>query len=222
MEVRILSGAPFLILARDDLMDADLREVVEAIVVGDASHVSRLLAQSSALARVSFEVGATRKTEKPYYFAEIGKYIYAGDTALHFAAAAYRSEIARKLIAAGASVHARNRFGDEPLHAAAVGGPGSTWNPVAQVATISCLIDAGANPNARTKNGITPLHRAVRTRCAAAVRVLLQRGADPAIKNKNGSTPMKLAVHNTGRGGTGLPEAKAQQQEILRLLRGES
>jgi hypothetical protein len=61
----------------------------------------------------------------------------------------------------------------------------------------------------------------VRTRCAAAVRVLLQRGADPAIKNKNGSTPMTLAVHNTGRGGTGQPEAKAQQQEILHLLQAE-
>jgi ankyrin repeat protein len=200
-------------------MDDDLRELVEAIVAGDSSHVSRLLAESSALARMSFAAGATRKTEKPYYFAEIGKYIYAGDTALHFAAAAYRCEIARKLLAAGASVHARNRFGDEALHAAAVGAPGSpTWNPVAQVATITCLIDAGADPNARTKAGVTPLHRAVRTRCAAAVRALLQRRADPAIKNKNGSTPMNLAVHNTGRGGTGLPEAKAQQQEILRLL----
>jgi hypothetical protein len=29
---------------------------------------------------------------------------------------------------------------------------------------------------------------------------------------------MLLAVENTGRGGTGSPEAKAQQQEIVRLL----
>jgi hypothetical protein len=29
---------------------------------------------------------------------------------------------------------------------------------------------------------------------------------------------MLLAIHNTGRGGTGLPEAKAQQQEIVTLL----
>jgi hypothetical protein len=29
---------------------------------------------------------------------------------------------------------------------------------------------------------------------------------------------MVLAVHNTGRGGTGSPEAKAQQQEIIRIL----
>jgi hypothetical protein len=57
--------------------------------------------------------------------------------------------------------------------------------------------------------------------CADAVKILLQRGADPSLKNKNGSTPMNLAVHNTGRGGSGLPEAKAQQQQILRLLQGQ-
>jgi len=200
-------------------MDDSLRKLVEAIVAGDGNHVSRLLAESCALARMSFKAGATRQAEKPYFFAEIGKYIYAGDTALHFAAAAYRSEIAQQLMAAGSSVRARNRFGDEPLHAAAVGSPGSPrWNPMAQVAIINCLIDAGADPNARTKAGVTPLHRAVRTRCAGAVRILLQRRADPAIQNKNGSTAMDLAIHNTGRGGTGSPEAKAQQQEIVRLL----
>jgi ankyrin repeat protein len=62
------------------------------------------------------------------------------------------------------------------------------------------------------------LHRAVRNRCAAAVRTLLEGGADPKRKNKNGSAPMLLATHNTGRGGTGSPEAKEQQMEIVRLL----
>src|SRR2546429_894769 len=56
----------------------------------------------------------------------------------------YKTEIVRKLITAGADVHARNRFGDQPLHAAAVGRPNScTWNPPAQAATIICLIEAG-------------------------------------------------------------------------------
>jgi len=43
------------------------------------------------------------------------------------------------------------------------------------------------------------LHRAVRTRCAAAVRFLLQAGADPTTRNKPGSTAFHLAVQNTGR-----------------------
>jgi hypothetical protein len=67
-------------------------------------------------------------------------------------------------------------------------------------------------------DGATPLHRAVRTRCAEAVRALLDHGANPAIRNKNGSTALNLALHTTGRGGSGSPEAKAQQQAILLLL----
>jgi hypothetical protein len=65
---------------------------------------------------------------------------------------------------------------------------------------------------------VTPLHRAVRTRCAAAVRALLDGGADPLRANGNGSTPLKLATQTTGRGGSGSPAAKAQQEQIVQLL----
>jgi len=50
------------------------------------------------------------------------------------------------------------------------------------------------------------------------VKVLLDSGADARRKNKSGSTPMQLATQNTGRGGSGSPESKAQQEEIVRLL----
>jgi len=86
------------------------------------------------------------------------------------------------------------------------------------VATIACLIGAGADPNAIDKQAVTPLHRAVRTRCAAAVQALLEHGADVRCKNKNGSTPIDLASRTTGRGGSGSPQAKAQQREIVRLF----
>lgn len=76
----------------------------------------------------------------------------------------------------------------------------------------------GADPNAIDKSGVAPLHRAVRNRCAAAVRALIDGGADPRTPNKNGSTPLLLATQNTGRGGSGSAAAKAQQKEILRLL----
>ena len=156
---------------------------------------------------------------KPYHIDKIGHYVYSGDTALHIAAASYREEIARKLIAIGADVHARNRRGAEPLHYAVDGMPESrVWKPDAQAATVACLIEAGADPNALDKNGATPLHRAVRTRCAVAVKVLLEGGADPRRKNKNGSTPMLLVTQNTGRGGSGSREAKAQQERIVELL----
>jgi hypothetical protein len=149
-----------------------------------------------------------------------GKIFLRGDTALHIAAAAYQERIAIELIARGADVRAKNRRGAEPLHYAADGAPASPgWNPLAQAATVTSLIRAGADPNAVDKSGMAPLHRAVRTRCAAAVKALLEGGADLRARNKNGSTPMPLASLNTGRGGAGSSEAKAQREVILRLLK---
>ena len=58
---------------------------------------------------------------------------------------------------------------------------------------IAELIRASADPNAVDKSGVAPLHRAVRNRCAAAVRALVDGGADPRAPNGNGSTPMLLA-----------------------------
>ncbi len=162
------------------------------------------------MARACAVEGATRQTAKANFLNEIKHYLYAGDTALHIAAAAYQEHIVMELIARGANVCAKNRRGAEPLHYAADGAPGSrAWNPTAQEATIARLIEAGANPNATDKSGVTPLHRAVRTRCAGAVKALIEGGADARATNKNGSTPMLLATQNTGRGGSGLPEAKA-------------
>jgi len=79
-------------------------------------------------------------------------------------------------------------------------------------------LDAGAEINAQDKNGATPLHRAVRTRCAAAVRCLLEAAVDPTLKNKPGSTPFHLAVQNSGRGGTGADVAIDAQRKIVEEL----
>jgi Ankyrin repeats (many copies) len=199
--------------------DAELMTLVRAIAAGDSAQAVRLLADSPALASARFEAGATRQVTRPYYLERIGRYIYAGDTALHIAAAAYRTDMVQELLARGAEVRAKNRRGAEPLHAAAAGQPGSPrWNPSAQAATVTCLIQAGADPNAVDASGVAPLHVAVRTRCAAAVAALLAGGADVRRTNKNGSTPLLLATHTTGRGGSGSPEARAEQADIVHLL----
>jgi ankyrin repeat protein len=202
-----------------DSKDTDLWPLLRAIATGDGANASRLLAASPRLALDASPFGATRSSSKPYFFTEIAHYVYAGDTALHVAAAAYRTDIAKELIAHGADVSARNRRGAQPIHYAAVGSPGSeTWDPTAQAAILAYLLRMGADPNAADKSGVTPLHRAVRTRCAAAVRVLLANGADPQRQNGSGSTPLHLAVHNTGRSGSGSAAALGEQREIIRML----
>jgi hypothetical protein len=200
-------------------IDAALLTLVRAIGSAEAGAVGKLLAGSPALATSRIERGATRQSAEPWYLTEIGHYLYAGDTALHAAAAGYRPEIVRALVAMGAEVGARNRRGAQPLHYAADGSPGSRqWNPTAQAETIASLIEAGADPNAEDKSGVSPLHRAIRTRCAAAVGALLDGGADARRANGRGSTPMQLATRMTGRGGSGSPASKAEQAEIVLLL----
>src|SRR5262249_5011731 len=128
--------------------------------------------------------------------------------------------IVRHLLAAGADPNAAmNMRHSSPLHYAAdVCLTGPCWDAKRQVETIRCLLDEGANIHLQDKNGATPLHRAVRTRCAAAVKFLLQSGSDPTMKNKPGSTPFHLAVQNTGRGGSGEQAAIDAQREIIKTF----
>ena len=185
--------------------------VLKAIVDDDRRAVKALLKADAGL--------AARLIRQPrLYHSSIFHWIYVGDTALHLAAAGYRVEIVRLLLAAGADPNAAtNHRRSTPLHYAADGFiNGPAWDAERQVETIRCLLYKGASIHSQDKNGATPLHRAVRTRCAAAVRCLLRAGSDPALKNMPGSTPFHLAVQNTGRGGTGAAAAVSAQREIIR------
>lgn len=190
-------------------------DFVRVIVEGDLDEVSQRLTASPALATTPSDVGASRQDSSTYFFADIAHYLYAGDTALHMAAAAFRRPVAELLVAHGADCRSRNRRGAEPLHYAA---DANRWDPNAQVATIGYLVSIGADPNAVDSGGVTPLHRAVRTRSLPAVQALLDGGANARQPNKSGSTPLHLAVQTTGRGGSGSPHAREQQAGIVRLL----
>ena len=193
--------------------------LVSAIAAGQDAAAKQELKRNPGLIQMRAMEGASRKSAKPFFFDEICHYLNEGDTALHMAAAGYRVNIAKLLIAKGAPVQAKNRMGAEPLHYAADGGPYLPhWDPKAQAGVIKILIKAGADPNALDKRGVSPLHRAVRTRCSAAVEALLKGGADPGLKNGKGSSPLDLASQDTGRGGSGSPEARREQDIILRLL----
>jgi hypothetical protein len=190
-------------------------EFVRHVVKGEIDEVSRRLAASPTLATTPAEVGAARHGAPDFFFTGIAHYLYAGDTALHMAAAAFRRPIATLLVAHGADCHAKNRRGAQPLHYAA---DANHWEPTAQAETIEYLISIGADPNALDKSGVAPLHRAVRTRSLPAVRALLDGGANPKAPNKSGSTPLHLAVQTTGRGGSGSTRAREQQTGIIKLL----
>ncbi len=190
-------------------------DFVRQVVTGDVDEVSRRLAARPSLATFSSDVGATRQDPSTFLFSEIAHYLYAGDTALHMAAATFRRPVAELLVAHGADCRARNRRGAEPLHYAA---DANHRDPTAQAEVIEYLLSVGADPDARNGDGVTPLHRAVRTRSLPAVRALLDGGANPRAPNKAGSTPLHLAVQTTGRGGSGSQHARQQQAGIIELL----
>jgi ankyrin repeat protein len=182
----------------------------DAIVDDDRPQVRKLLGADPGL--------ASRPVDTPQVYQAKYHWQYAGNTALHLAAAGHSSEMVRLLLAAGADVNVagKHRWG-RPLHYAARGDiSDSAWDANRQVKTIRVLLAAGADVHAADKNGATPLHNAVRSRCTAAVKCLLEAGADPERKNGPGSTPFHLAVQNTGKGGSGSEVAHAAQAEIIR------
>jgi ankyrin repeat protein len=204
---------------RDGPDDGALLAVFRAIAARDDAEVSRQLDSALDLATCAIHVGASRQDADTYFLAAIDHYVYAGDTALHIAAAAHQRKLAESLVTKGAETRARNRRGAEPLHYAAVGSPGlRQWDGDAQRDVITYLIEAGGDPNALDKSGVAPLHRAVRNRCSAAVRALVENGADPLLMNKNGSSPLHLAVQNTGKSNSGSEAAKDEQGRIIVFL----
>ncbi len=186
--------------------------ILTAILEDDRSKVKELLKTEAGL--------ATGLVDKPrLYEAKIVHWIYAGDTALHLAAAGHRIEIVRLLLTAGADPNATmNHRQSSPLHYAADGSVNRICeleSGTAEYGTIQCLLEAGAEINAQDKNGASPLDRAVRMRSTSAVKCLLQCGSNPTLKNKSGSTSFHLAVQDTGRGGTGSEVARVAQREII-------
>ena len=201
------------------LIDSELWTLFRLTADGDGARVGELLLDQPALARAAAPDGAQRTLSTPYFLQAIGHYAYAGDTGLHIAAGAYDTDVARRLVALGADVAARNRHGATPLHYAAAGNPNSMhWDPAAQAQMIEYLLSIGADPNAADARRVAPLHVAVRTRCAAAVRTLLSGGADARLENGNGSAPLDLAIRPTGRGGSGSAAAHEQQESIIQLF----
>ena len=150
-----------------------MNALLEAILGNDLTKVRTLLRADPGL--------AGQPVDQTHWCAPaIPHYLYAGDQPLHLAAAGFRADMVTELLAAGVDPNAAaSRRKATPLHYAADGAataPG--WDEALQVLTMKRLLAAGARINAPDHGGATPLHRAVRCRCATAVRFLLAEGAE--------------------------------------------
>jgi ankyrin repeat protein len=176
-------------------------------------------AEAVRLVRATPEIAQARVADERLV-EDIAHQLYAGDTALHIAAAALRPRLVSALIEAGAGANAANRRGATALHYACDARPraGTTWDPPRQRSVIELLLDARSDIEQKDKSGATPLHRAIRARSPEAVRTLLEHGARVDVTHgRQRTTALDLATRSTGASGT--KGTRGGQQEIVELLR---
>ena len=112
-----------------------------------------------------------------------------GQTPLHEAVAADKSNHVAMLLRAGADVDARDSEGNTALHG--VGALPERPGPKAislryDTAMVTALVGAGADVNAPNDAGKTPLHLATRAYNPLVIDRLLELGADPEIADDGG------------------------------------
>ena len=130
---------------------------------------------------------------------------------------------ARRLLASGINLEARDNRGFTPLHTAIWEGHeemaklliesgadvnshmlGSLdWTPVGEAArfglgdTVARLLDHGARINQRTHSGVTPLHLAIDYKNYQVAETLVSRGADVNAVTEEGVTPLQLLANGS-------------------------
>ena len=135
---------------------------------------------------------------------------YAADVFFHAENTNGVTAVADLLIAAGAKVNAKNKYGKAPLHSAAT-------HKTAEFA--KCLIAAGADINLKTSESeigfqmSTPLHIAAWTNSFEAAKFLLANGADVTAKDKCEKTPLDSAKEMPA-----LAERKRGKREMMVAL----
>lgn len=95
-------------------------------------------------------------------------------------------DAARRLIAAGADIHAaaRNPFKVQPIHAAAASR---------NLEILRAVLEAGGDPNVPQQQGFVPLHEAASNGNREMAELLVKHGANPRLANEAGKTSIDLA-----------------------------
>ncbi|MGM0599240.1 MAG: ankyrin repeat domain-containing protein [Candidatus Rifleibacteriota bacterium] len=115
------------------------------------------------------------------------KDIKLGETALHIAAEANQTAIAKFLLKNNAKINCYNHFARTPLHYTAMQG---------NLNLVKTLIEAGANLFAVDLRGSTPLHDAATSGDIETYQYLIRAGAVDSTKNNAGRSPKDIFNEN--------------------------
>jgi ankyrin repeat protein len=149
--------------------------------------VSPAAAQQPAVQAPAFVSPACRERTRQFDLIAANADALQLNVALFGAADAGCEPLARRLIGAGASLAARDRFGAMPLaHAARAG----------HMALVELFLAEGAAIDARNLAGATALYAAVESDRLPVVARLLAKGADPELTGRSGLTPLAAAAYN--------------------------
>jgi len=171
--------------------------LLDAAKEGDVATVQRFISEGTNVNQAN-ERGAT-----PLHWAahkghtEVVRLLIAAgadvnkENPLSWAASGGQIETAALLIAAGADVNKADKYGNTPLHWAAMGGWGESQSHL-DVATL--LIAAGADVNKADNDGWTPLHEAAFNGRAKIAGLLIIAGADALKVDYKGRTACSLAM----------------------------
>lgn len=121
--------------------------------------------------------------------------------ALRAEAGVGHAEAVSRLLEAGASHQAMDKFGMRALHEAAGCG---------HLDVVKVLIESGALINAVTYDGCTALHYAAGRGHVEVVRYLVEQGADVSARDREGKTPLHFAASSN--------RDRARTLEVIQIL----
>lgn len=122
------------------------------------------------------------------------------NTPLHLAVQGLQLEAAKRLVAAGADVNARNMLGAGALHFVAFAGHPEKDTRAQRVAMTAFLIESGADVRAADRRGMTPLHVAAVKGRDELLEPLVAAKADIKAKDSGGQSPLHYAAMYNHKG----------------------
>lgn len=118
----------------------------------------------------------------------------SGYTPLHMAVRSLHVQAAKKLLAAGADVNAKDRHGATALHMVLLAGGDAKEMKQRRESLTALLIENGADAKAVDERGKSPLHMAAIRGSIELLDLLAKAGAEVAARDRSGRTPLHDAA----------------------------